>query len=345
MWTVENLKNKFNPENIRTISGNSFAALVSKGKTNQLNVVNLETGKIAYTSELEGDAVYALSDEETGNIFIHHRVSESVSYVTAVGLKQGNFLWKTKAANKSPNTPQTMNTNVINYYASMDAFDDKVLLKTEGVEVFDCKTGKSLYNIPFVPYYKWGVGHYVNGIFDPIVTSAGILLADRTSGDMFIKMYDKNTGKLLWTSEKLKGKDCAPTAIVSGNSVAIQFGGLNYFEVVNNGAIGKLLDPFNVTSFDLQTGKTNWTLNSKKNFYYITESNENIIIVCKGDFQTIDPQSGKILKTDDNPFGEDYFMTTFTLNSTHKVQKDVSFDFSSRTLFKSEGNKLMKFSF
>jgi outer membrane protein assembly factor BamB len=345
MWTVENQKTKIKPENVASITGYGFGAYIITGKVNQLNVVNLETGKISYTSEIQGEPVYIFYEISKGDIFIHNRVSEAESYVTALNLKEGTFLWKNRLANKSPNKPQIMNTNEIRYYVSMKRFDDKLLVKTEGVEVIDINTGRSLYNIPIVPYYKWGVGHYINGIFDPIVTPTGILLADRTAGDLFVKMYDKNTGKLLWATDKIKGTDTAPHAIVTGNSVAIQFGGLNYFEVVNNGAIGKLLDPFVITSFDLQTGKTMWTLNSRQSFYQIDVTNENIMIVGKSNFQTVDAKTGKIIKTDDNPFGEDYFMTKYTLNSTHKVQKDVLFNFSDRTVYRSEVNKLIKYSF
>jgi outer membrane protein assembly factor BamB len=339
--------NKVPAKNIYFISGSQYIGVFTPKdkKVNQVYVIDIETGKISNATDIEGDPVAELLDKENGNLYLHNLVSEKVSYVTAFNLKQGNYLWKTKAANKSSHTPMTMNTSVITYYASMEAFDNKILLTTEGIEVFDAATGESLYNIPFVPYYKWGAGHYINGIFKPVITPNGILIADRTSGDMYIKMYDKNTGQQLWSTDKLKKKDCAPTAFVTGESAVIQFGGLNYFEVINNGDIGKLLDPFEVVSFDLKTGKTNWTVESKQDFYYIDKSNENIMIAGKNKLQILNPQNGTEIKSDKNPFGEDYFMTTFTLNSTHKIQKDVMFDFSSRTLLRFESNKLSKYSF
>lgn len=347
VWSIENQKNKVLTKNIYFIPGSLHIGIFTQKdkKTNQVHLINIESGKISSTTDIEGDPVFALSDEENGNLYLHNLVSDKMSFVTTFNLKQGNFLWKTKAANKSTHTPMTMNTSVITYYANMEAFENKVMLVTEGIEVFDASTGKSLYNIPFVPYYEWGVGHYINGIFKPVITPNGILIADRTSGDMFIKMYDKNSGQQLWSTEKLKKKDCAPTAIITGENVIVQFGGLNYFEVINNGGIGKLLDPFELISFDLKTGKSNWTLESKQDFYYIDNSNENIMVVGKSKLQIINPQDGKEIKSDKNPFGENYFMTTFTLNSTHKIQKDVEFDFSSRTLLRFESNKLTKYSF
>lgn len=347
MWSISGEKGKIYIDNIYFIPSVNTAGIYTsrKGEKNTLRLVNLETGKVESAIELEGSPVASLTDDATGMLYIHNRVSETASYVTAVNLKDCKMVWKTKASNKSPQTPQTMNTNVITYYADLQAFDDKVLLMTEGIEVYNAGTGKALYNIPYVPYYKWGVGHYTNGIFNPVVTPAGILIADKSSGDLYIKMMDKNTGKQIWSTEKLKDMDCAPVAVVSGNNAAIQFGGLNYFEVMNNSGIGKLLKPFVVTSYDLNTGKQAWTVESKKDFYYISPSGSNVMIVGTKDFQVLDAASGATVQTDKNPFKEDYFMTKFAINSTHKLQKNVDFDFTARRAVLFEDGKISAYKF
>ncbi len=348
LWTLDQEKERIKIENLYLISSGKYFGVYNKRKkekTNLFRILSVETGKVLLTNEMEGTPIYNLMDIETANVFIHHRVSEEVSYISAFNFKEGKFLWKVKSANKSPQTPMYMNTNKINYYATIQTFENKVMLKTEGIEVFEIGSGKLLYNIPFVPYYSWGVGHYTNGIFEPIVTSNGILIADRTQGDLCIKMMDKNSGKQIWSTEKLKKKNCAPVAVITGKSVAIQFGGLNYFEVMNNTGIGKLLDPFCVTSFDLETGKVLWNVESKKDFYYIAKANNNVMIVGTKEFQTVDAQTGAIVKADKNGFGEDYFMTTFGLSSTHKFQKNASFDFSTKTVLLFEDNRLTKTAF
>jgi outer membrane protein assembly factor BamB len=347
IWSLSDEKSKIFIDNIFFIpSYNSLGIYTSrKGEKNTLRLVNLETGKVDASVELEGSPVTSLSNENNGTLYVHNRVSEESSFLTAVSLKDRKMLWKTKSANKSPQTPMTMNTSVYTYYARIQVCDDKVLLVTEGIEAFNASTGKQIYNIAYVPYYKWGVGHYTNGIFYPVVTSSGLLIADRTKGDLYIKMMDKNTGSQIWSTEKLKGMDCAPVAIVSENSAAIQFGGLNYFEVMNNTGIGKLLKPFVISSFDLKTGKQVWTMESKKDFYYISPSNSNIMVVGTKEFQTLDANSGSIVSTDKNPFKEDYFMTKFAINSTHKIQKDVDFDFSTRRAVLFEDGKLSVYKF
>ena len=346
VWSMAGEKVKLGPDNLYFITSTNSVGIFNayKGGKNTFRIVDLASGKIDANVDIEGIPVYSLSDEKSGNIYLHNRVSESSSYVTAVSMKDHKMIWKTKSANKSPQTPQTMNTDVFTYYAKIKTFDNKVLLVTEGIEAFDAATGKSLYNIPFVPYYKWGVGQYTNGIFEPVITPYGILLADRTSGDMFIKMMDKETGKQIWSSDKLKGMENAPNAIITGNSAAIQFGGLNYFEVISTSGIGKLLNPFKVLSFDLQTGKLNWTVESKKDFYYIAPSNDDIMIVGK-DFQLISTKTGTTLRNDRNPFKEDFFMTKYTLASTHKYQRNAQFDFSQRVVMLYEDNKLSVYSF
>ena len=347
-WTLDNEKDPIKISRTYFIpTYPSVGIFTTKGKNqpNQFRIINLASGKTEVSTDMEGVPVYTLLEKVDGNLYVHNLVTEDVSYMTVFSLKDQKFLWKAKASNKSPQTPMTMNTDIIKYYATIQAFDDKVMLKTEGLEVFNAATGKPLYNIPFVPYYKWGVGHYVDGIFEPEITSKGIIIADRTSGDLSIKMMDKNTGKQIWASETFKKRNCAPNVIVTDKSAVVQFGGLNYFEVMNNTGIGKLLDPFSVTSFDLETGKQNWNIDSKSDFYYIRPANENIVIVGTKEFQTVDANTGAILNEDKNPYGDDYFRTKFGLNSMHKLQKDVTFDYSTRNVLKLEEEKLSKDSF
>lgn len=347
LWTLSNEKVKINPGSLYYLSGYNTLGIFSamKSGVNIMRLVDLKSGKVDASVELEGSPIFTFSDKNAGVIFIHHRVSEETSYLSAVSMKDHKSLWKVKSGNKSPQYPMTMNTDVYEYYAKVKTYDDKVLLITEGIEAYDAASGKLLFNIPFVPYYKWGVGHYTNGIFEPIVTDNGILLADRTSGKLFIRMMDKNTGKQVWSTDALKDMDCAPNAVVAGGKAVIQFGGLNYFEVINNTGIGKLLKPFTVTGFDLSTGKTAWNIESKKDFYYISPSNDKVMIVGTKDFQTIDPANGSVVSTEKNPFKEDYFMTKFTAASMHKIQKNAEFDFSKRQLLLFEDGKLSLNSF
>ncbi|HLN20741.1 MAG TPA: PQQ-binding-like beta-propeller repeat protein [Bacteroidales bacterium] len=339
LWSLTGEKNRIGTGDLYFIP--SFTSLgVFTGKTGQFRIVELATGKTASTFTIEGSPIYSLLDEESGTIYVHHRVAEDNSYVSAISMKSNKLIWKTKSANKSPQTPMTMNTDIITYYAKVRSYDDKVLLITEGLEAFDTATGKLVFNVPFVPYYEWGVGHYTNGIFEPVITEDGILIADRTSKDMYIRMVDKNSGRQIWSTDKLKDMDSAPVAVVSGENAVIQFGGLNYFEVMNNTGIGKLLKPFTIMSFDLKTGKNAWTLESKKDFYYISNSNEKVMIVGTKEFQSLDPKTGAVLATEKNPFSESYFMTKFDLSSTHKLQKNVEFDFSARKFLLFEEGKL-----
>lgn len=339
LWSLTGEKNRIDNRNLYYIPG--FAGLgVFTEKTSQFRILEPGTGKIIATLSIEGTPVYSFMDKSSGNIFMHNRVSEENSFVSAISLKSGKLLWKTKSANKSPQTPMTMNTDVIEYYAKVNAYDDKVLLISEGIEAFDAASGKLLFNVPFVPYYKWGVGHYTNGIFEPVITPAGILLADRTSDEMYIRMIDKNTGRQIWSSDKLEDMESAPVAVITGDNAAIQFGGLNYFEVMNNTGIGKLLKPFTIMSFNLNTGKAAWTVESKKDFYYISQSNGSVLVVGTKELQTLDPGTGAVVKTEKNPFNESYFMTKFDLSSTHKLQKNVDFDFEARKFMLFEDGKL-----
>ena len=233
-----------------------------------------------------------------------------------------------------------MNTDVIRYYAAIKSFGDKVLLITEGIEAFDIATGKAAYNLPFVPYYKWGVGHYIDAIFSPVVTDKGILLADATQGDIFIKYFDGETGKQLWSSEKMKKKNVSPIAYVANGQAVVQFGGTCVFEVVNNSEIGKFLDPYEVAAFDLKTGKVSWTMEFKNAIYTTEMVNGNILVVDKKDMKTIDMKTGSLLKTEDDPFDDSYFRTKVGLSVT-KFQKGAEINFEKRLVFRGKDDKLI----
>lgn len=338
-WTVEKQTEKAGTIDV-ILSASLISTTNYSKKTDITSMIfyNIETGKIEITSEMEGAPIFELLFEDY--LFVHHRISDKKSFLTAFDLKNKKVMWKSGATNISPNLPMVMNTNTIRYYATIKAFEGKVLLISEGVEAFDIATGKSVYNIPFVPYYKWGVGHYTDAIFQPLVTDKGILLADATQGDIFIKYYDRNNGKLLWSSEKQKNKNASPNAFVLDNKAIIQFGGPCVFEVMNRSDIGKFLDPYALTAFDLQTGKVLWNIDSKNDFYTTLPVQDNFMIVGKKDLQTVDLNTGSILKSEKDPFDDSYFLTHVGLETT-KYQKASIIDFEKRVVFRAKDNKLI----
>lgn len=343
-WTIANEPEIISTSNV-FIHGD-FVRTKSYFKKNdktKFKFYDIQSGKLEITAEFDGSGIVALTADEEYT-FIHHRVSEKKSFLSAIDLKSKKVIWTSSSANNSPNLPMVLNTDEIRNYAKIDGFEGKVLLITEGIEAFDITTGKSVYNIPFVPYYKWGVGHYIDAIFQPQLTENGILLADATDGDIYIKYYDRNNGKLLWSSEKQKNINVSPKAQIIDNRAVIQFGGVCVFEVLNRSEIGKFLDPYKVTAFDLKTGKVDWNIDSKKGIFTIENVKGNIMIVGEKDLQTIDSKSGAVLKTENNPLDNSYFMTHVGLSKT-KFQKDVSIDFDNRIVIRSKDDKLIKSQF
>lgn len=339
-WAVENLPAKINTNDIEVSAGMVCTRIyMKKEDKTYFKFYNIASGKADISAVLEGSSIASLELEDK-YMFIHHRVSEKKSFLTAFDLVNKKQMWTSPAANLSPNLPMVMNTNVIRYYATIKSFGGKVLLITEGIEAFDIATGKAVYNLPFVPYYKWGVGHYIDAIFSPVITEKGILLADATQGDIFIRYYDGETGKQLWSSEKQKKKNVSPMAYVVDGQAVIQFGGTCVFEVMNNSEIGKFLDPYEVTAFDLKTGRINWTMEIKNAIYTTELVKGNIMVVDKKELKTIDLKTGSILKTEDDPFDDSYFRTKVGLSVT-KFQKGADIDFERRMVFRGKDDKLI----
>jgi outer membrane protein assembly factor BamB len=344
IWQIENEAEKIERDDL--LLTDKYLCVGKYNKKNEkvpLRLINLETGKNEISSELDGEVIVSYNDDND-KLYFHHRISETKSFLSAIDLTNKKVLWKINAVNKSPNLPMVMNIDRVRYYATIQSFDDKVMLITEGVEVFDVSSGKSLYNIPFIPYTKEGVGHYIDGIFEPIVTEKGILLADRSSGEVMIKLFDKNKGTMLWSSEKIKKAETAPTAFIKNNQGIVQFGGACTYEVMNNGNIGKLLGPFKVIAFDLQTGKISWTQNAEKDFYYIVSTEEGVLIIGTKELQMLDLNSGNIAKSEKNYFDESYFLTKVGLERT-RHQKTAEIDFDNRLVVRVKDNKLIKSKF
>jgi len=340
-WSVGNEADKVNADDVY-IHPNHVRVPVYFKRTDKTLVrfFNIETGKQEITAELDGFPIYTLNvaDEYT---YTHHRISDKKSFLSAIDLKNNKLLWTSACINESPNLPMVMNIEKIRHYAVIKAAANKVLLITEGIEAFDAANGKSLFNIPFVPYYKWGVGHYINAIFTPEVTDKGILLADGSGGDLIIRYYDLKNGNLIWSGEVPKKAHAAPRAYVKGNQAIVQFGGVCDFEVMNRSEIGKFIDPYAVKAYDLATGKVVWSMESKKDIYGTEMLRNEVLIIGKSDLQYVNLKTGSLDKTEKNPFDESYFMTQVGLNVT-KFQKDVSIDFEGRTVIRNKDNKLIK---
>lgn len=112
----------------------------------------------------------------------------------------------------------------------------RVILRMNGIQVYDYNTGASLWSaaFDFVPDNlikvradsKWGV---YGAVADPVFikeTNDLYVLDMSNKRNQFVKKYDANTGKLIWTSPEIKEAKAIPGMYVIGDKVVLQIGGM-----------------------------------------------------------------------------------------------------------------------
>ncbi len=124
--------------------------------------------------------------------------------VARINLKNGEILWENTyiglAEKKVISREPLYDLNVS---------DDKVFLRLNGMQVYHYKTGAKIWSaaFDFTPERVVGkpIGAKAFGVYgavaDPVIDGQDIYLLDMQSrSKQYVKKYDLNTGKLLWTS-------------------------------------------------------------------------------------------------------------------------------------------------
>ena len=111
----------------------------------------------------------------------------------------------------------------------------KIFLELNGVQVYDYKTGTKIWscaydmnisNIVKAPAnaVAWGV---YGGVAEPLIVGRDVYVIDMQSRKkQFIKKFDLNSGKLLWTSPELYDVKVAPGLYLEGDKLVLQVGGV-----------------------------------------------------------------------------------------------------------------------
>jgi hypothetical protein len=118
----------------------------------------------------------------------------------------------------------------------------RVILRLNGIQVYDYTTGANLWSaaFDFTPdgvrakpgptVKKWGV---YGAVADPVYvkeTNDLYVLDMSNRSNQFVKKYDGNTGKMIWTSPEIKGAKAIPGLYVIDDKVICQIGGIVEFQ-------------------------------------------------------------------------------------------------------------------
>ena len=193
--------------------------------------------------------------------------------IAKINLKNGEILWENTyigLAEKKVISRQPI------YDLSVSG--DKVFLRLNGMQVYDYKTGAKIWSAAydFTPERVVGkpIGCKVFGVYgavaDPVIDGQDIYVLDMQSrSKQYVKKYDLNTGKLLWTSPEIKDAKAIPGLTVVDGKVLLQIGGVVEKQYIKTKRVGdqvitetiiefENVNPCGIQALNTSDGKLVW---------------------------------------------------------------------------------------
>jgi outer membrane protein assembly factor BamB len=162
--------------------------------------------------------------------------------IAKIDLKTGEILWENTyiglAEKKVISREPIFDLSVKN---------NKVFLRLNGMQVYDYKTGAKVWSAAydFTPERVVGkpIGAKEFGVYgavaNPVIDGEDVYVLDMQSrSKQYVKKYDLNTGKLLWTSPEIKDAKAIPGMSIVDGKILLQIGGIvekQYKKVVRTG--------------------------------------------------------------------------------------------------------------
>ncbi|MFI5219579.1 MAG: PQQ-binding-like beta-propeller repeat protein [Bacteroidia bacterium] len=194
----------------------------------------------------------------------------------------------------------------------------KVFLYLNGIQVYDYNTGAQQWSAAFdadinvvsKPAGAKRFGCY-GVVAEPLIVDNDVYVIDmKDKKHQFIKKYDLNSGKLLWTSPEISDAKALPGLYLSGNTLVLQIGGViecqAYIYERTRQADGTYLiterwtvyyrnvKPNGLQAFDNRTGAKIWESERFKKGITNCFVNDNTLFVCSGKaLYSIDITAGK----------------------------------------------------
>ncbi|MEY3399021.1 MAG: hypothetical protein RL220_1615, partial [Bacteroidota bacterium] len=149
--------------------------------------------------------------------------------IMRINLTNGNILWEATYIGRAERKVISRQ-----FIYDLDEEGGKVFLRLNGMQVYDYKTGAQLWSAAFdytpdgiagAPANARKFGVY-GAVADPVVADGYVYVLDMSNKrNQFVKKYELNTGKLVWTSPEIKEARAIPNMYVVGDKVVLQVGG------------------------------------------------------------------------------------------------------------------------
>lgn len=234
--------------------------------------------------------------------------------IMKVNLENGDIVWENSYIGRAE---RKVISKEFLFDLSLD--NNKVFLRLNGIQVYDYQTGAVLWSAAFdytpeklvgAPSGAKRFGVY-NTVADPIVDGMDVYVLDMSSKKkQFIKKYDLNSGRLLWTSPEIKdGARVIPSMYLMGDKIVLQIGGRveaqAYIYKRERNADGSItiyeetsitfpeVKPFGVQAFNTKDGSYAWESERFRKGITNMISVDGKLIVCSGKaLYSMNPENG-----------------------------------------------------
>lgn len=184
----------------------------------------------------------------------------------------------------------------------MNIEGDKVFLTMNGLQVFDVKSGATLWSAPFDNSEVAGRIRVNNGnqtaiygsIADPLRVGRDVYIIQKTKKKKFvINKYDVNTGKVVWSTPEFKAAQALPNLFVIEDKLIAQVGGIVEVQSIVKTTVdgvtritysvsAKNIKPNGLMAFNVEDGTQAWDSEKfKKGITNAFVDGKNLI-VCSG---------------------------------------------------------------
>ncbi len=233
LWSTEKYKN-LTDENVVYIPEMEAFALCLK---ESLVFIKAKTGEeiweTAKFTGVVGKYIYNTKDQTA--VMVNFKPGGLAALFTGfknqilrIDMKTGNIIWEATYIGRAEKKVITGE-----FVFDMEIQEDKVFLRMNGIQVYDYNTGATQWTAAFdftpdivgSPANAKRFGVY-GAVADPVVVGNDVYVLDMSNKrNQFIKKYDLQSGKLLWTSPEIKEAKAIPNMAIIGDKIILQIGG------------------------------------------------------------------------------------------------------------------------
>ncbi len=315
LWHTDVYQNVYEDVIIYIPEENGFAISLKK----ELVFIDAKTGKVRWrTPKFKGVVakyIYVPADNSMVMInFIPNGLASLFSgfknQIMRINTSTGEILWDESYIGRAKRKALTRE-----FVFDMQLKNDKIFLLLNGIQLFDYKTGTPLWSAAFnfipedvikTPNGASGSFGVYNAVAKPVVQGDDVYILDMSNRkNQYLKKYDRNSGKLLWTSSDIKKAKAIPGLAVYDDKAILQIGGRVEMQYKRKYMSGDTwvtewkidypeVKPFGIKAINTTDGALAWESEKFKKGITNAISFDKNYIVCSGkDLYSIDVATGK----------------------------------------------------